>query len=183
LLTPELFEDILGVIKTPAIISIDGNAGAGKTTLAIELKSQLAKSGKSSQIVHMDDFYDGWQNPFTIDLANRVITQILQPFSQELEMSYQAFDWLLNGFVKEKFLTKTKVLILEGVGSGQSAFRNYIDYLIWLNINPKIGLSLVTARDGTKNSQQMQQFLLDQERHFALENTQNASDWQIISVP
>jgi hypothetical protein len=29
----------------------------------------------------------------------------------------------------------------------------------------------------------MQQFLLNQERHFALENTQNASDWQIISVP
>mgnify|MGYP003343213587 CR=1 FL=1 len=88
-----------------------------------------------------------------------------------------------NKFDSEKLLNKSDFLILEGVGSGQSAFRNYIDFLIWIDINPADGLTKVISRDGTKNSQQMQQFLLDQERHFALENTQNASDWQIISVP
>ena len=90
---------------------------------------------------------------------------------------------ILDKFDSEKLLNKSDFLILEGVGSGQSAFRNYIDFLIWIDINPADGLTKVISRDGTKNSQQMQQFLLDQERHFALENTQNASDWQIISVP
>ena len=179
----ECFIAISRINNYPAIIAIDGNAGAGKTTLATEISTKLLDTGKSSQIVHMDDLYEGWQNPFTVKLANRVITDVLEPFLQKIQTKYQVFDWKQNKFDSEKLLNKVDFLILEGVGSGQSAFRNYIDFLIWIDINPAEGLTKVISRDGTKNSQQMQQFLLDQERHFALENTQNASDWQITSVP
>ena len=80
----EYFVAISRINNYPAIIAIDGNAGAGKTTLAIEISTKLLDIGKSSQIVHMDDLYEGWQNPFTVNLATRVITEVLEPFLQKI---------------------------------------------------------------------------------------------------
>ena len=50
----ELFqaiEDKLASRKQTLVISIDGRAGAGKTTLA----NQIAKNFSGTQIIHMDD--------------------------------------------------------------------------------------------------------------------------------
>ena len=179
----ELFADLSNLSHSRSIIAIDGNAGAGKTTLAQQLKEFFQNQDKSCQIINMDDLYAGWQNPFTIDLANRVITNVLLPFNQGIKASYQVFDWNLNNFNKTKYLDISDLLILEGVGSGQSAFRNLIDYLIWIEIDPAIGLQRVLKRDGSQHLEQMQRFLIDQAAHFSIEQSKSAADRVLISVP
>ncbi|MEI7838803.1 MAG: hypothetical protein WCI37_03395, partial [bacterium] len=73
---------------TPCIIAIDGVAGSGKTTLALNLLKDLP----SVEVVHMDDLYDGWEDPLSQKLKDRVLTQILEPFSNNLPVKYQCFN-------------------------------------------------------------------------------------------
>jgi uridine kinase len=179
----DLLADISNLAHARSIITIDGNAGAGKTTLAKQISDYLKSKNRSCQIVNMDDLYEGWQNPFTIELANRVSSQVLLPFNRGDESNYQVFNWHINKFDQFKSLKISDFLLLEGVGSGQSAFRNLIDYLIWIEIDPLIGLQRVIARDGSQNSQEMQRFLTDQAAHFSIEQSKTAADRVLISVP
>ena len=71
-----LVQDLLKLAATPSIIAIDGVAGSGKTTIAIKLSEELS----NAPIVHMDDLYNGWSNPFSDQLVERVTKQILKPY-------------------------------------------------------------------------------------------------------
>jgi uridine kinase len=53
----------------PFIITIDGPAGSGKTTLAQKLVNDLS----DAQVIHMDDLYEGWNDPLSAKLTARVI--------------------------------------------------------------------------------------------------------------
>ena len=44
------------------LLLIDGRAGAGKSTLAAEVRNHYFRIGESSpRIIHMDALYPGWQ--------------------------------------------------------------------------------------------------------------------------
>ena len=184
----------LNVYDGRMLIGEIGDSGEGD--IKYYVASPNVKTGRYHYQISMSDAK--MKQSIHLKEVIKVAVTALTPltFSQAMESSYnsfrrnmQNFTWekerqiKQNTFDSEKLLNESDFLILEGVGSGQSAFRNYIDFLIWIDINPADGLTKVISRDGTKNSKQMRQFLLDQERHFALENTQNASDWQITSVP
>ena len=77
------------------IIAIDGPAGAGKSTLAKRIKSNLQEqSGLKTVIVHMDDLYDGWENALTDQLTKTLINQILIPVSLSKNFGYRKYNWL-----------------------------------------------------------------------------------------
>ncbi len=44
------------------IVSIDGPAGSGKTTLANELASELMNANRVMSVVHLDELYEGWDD-------------------------------------------------------------------------------------------------------------------------
>ena len=71
-----LVQDLHKLAATPSIIAIDGVAGSGKTTLATKLSEELS----NAPVVHMDDLYNGWSNPFSDELVQRVTKQILNPY-------------------------------------------------------------------------------------------------------
>ena len=54
------------------IIAIDGPAGSGKTTLAQKLVNDLS----DAQVIHMDDLYDGWNDPLSAKLNTLTDKQI-----------------------------------------------------------------------------------------------------------
>ncbi|MCX6495721.1 MAG: hypothetical protein NTW23_00100, partial [Rhodoluna sp.] len=59
-LTDETFKLLDRGIAMPIIV-IDGRAGAGKSTLALDLQNELFRSGESMpRVIHMDDLYEGW---------------------------------------------------------------------------------------------------------------------------
>jgi len=161
------------------VIAIDGVAGSGKTTLALKLAQDLTESS----VVHMDDLYDGWSNPLSQKLTARVISQLLEPVSKQLPVSYQIFDWKLNRFTDFKTILQRKYLILEGVGAAQREFRPYINKIIWIECDPSLGFNRVIARDGVKVEQQMIRFLIDQNNHFLTELSKNVADYTLNGAP
>lgn len=178
------YPDLLSAIEKldstqPIGLAIDGVAGSGKTTLASRLCSDL----KSCQVVHMDDLYEGWNDPLSQRLTAKVIRELLEPFNQQIPIRYQKFDWILNRFDKFEDLKTSNILILEGVGSGQREFRKYLSKTIWVEYDPSQGFDRVIARDGEGIRGEMVNFLLDQNKHFIAELTKNTSDYTISGAP
>jgi uridine kinase len=178
------YQNLLQEIKNvknneTTLIAIDGVAGSGKTTLALKLTKDLTETS----VVHMDDFYDGWNNPLSQKLTARVISQLLEPVNKQLPVSYQIFDWKLNRFTDFKSIPQSKYLILEGVGAAQREFRPYINKIIWIECEPNLGLSRVIARDGVQVEQEMIKFLIDQNNHFLTELSKNVADYTLNGAP
>jgi uridine kinase len=178
------YPDLLSAIEKldstqPIGLAIDGVAGSGKTTLASRLCGDL----KNCQVVHMDDLYEGWNDPLSQRLTAKVIRELLEPFNQQIPIRYQKFDWILNRFDKFEDLKTSNILILEGVGSGQREFRKYLSKTIWVEYDPSQGFDRVIARDGEGIRGEMVNFLLDQNKHFIAELTKNASDYTISGAP
>jgi len=161
------------------VIAIDGVAGSGKTTLALKLANDLTESF----VVHMDDLYDGWNNPLSQKLTARVMSQLLIPISKQLSVSYQIFNWKLNRFTDFKIVPQSKYLILEGVGAAQREFRPHINKIIWIEFDPNLGYNRVITRDGDQVKQEMLKFLIDQNNHFSTELSKNAADYTLNGAP
>jgi uridine kinase len=161
--------------KSHPVIAIDGPAGAGKTTLAHEIF--LALSPKMSvNVVHMDDLYDGWENALTNDL-----TQILQYLSaqhqSQLPANLSRYNWATSSFDAIEVIEPADLLILEGVGSGDKSLQDQFAALIWIDIDPNIGVQRVTERDGPGVTNQMQKWLGTQQQYFSQHSTREKADF------
>ncbi len=164
---------------TQPIIAIDGPAGAGKTTLAHDIKLALAQSFAITEI-HMDDLYDGWDNALTPQLTD-VLSHIVSAHKNSQSISLSTYNWHEGAFNPATDIEKSELLILEGVGSGQMAIREFLAALIWIDIEDSQGMARVLDRDGKGIENQMRKWLSTQEQHFRDEGTQNAADFVLTT--
>jgi uridine kinase len=165
------------------ITTIDGWAGAGKTTLAAHLAETFADRG-SVFTVHMDDLYEGWQDPLGSELTQSLL-EIVQAHRAGAPYHFHAYDWQLGARGARITVPIVDHLILEGVGSGQRAIREFADTKIWVEIEPILGLRRVLLRDAQESSDLVQlerEMLRFQElaaAHFATEGTLFAADFEV----
>jgi uridine kinase len=164
---------------TQPIIAIDGPAGAGKTTLAHDIKLALAQRYSITEI-HMDDLYDGWDNALTSQLSD-VLVHLVSAHKNSQPISISTYDWNEAAFNPATEIEKSELLILEGVGSGQMAIRDSLAALIWIDIEDSQGMARVLERDGNEIENQMRKWLSTQEQHFRDEGTQNAADFVLTT--
>ena len=159
------------------ILSIDGVAGAGKTTLA-QFMSDEYSDRFTVQVVHMDDLYDGWEDPLGISLSEK-LKAIAQAHLVQEPLTLTRYDW--EGLAPGSPFTiqPAQMLILEGVGAGQSSIRDLVETKIWIDLEPIVGLRRVLARDGFQIEEQMLGFLEDQRLHFLEEGTREAADFHL----
>jgi len=174
----DALSDLCKDVSQP-IIAIDGPAGAGKTTLAHDIKLALAQRYSITE-VHMDDLYDGWENALTSQLAD-VLTHIAKAHKDKKSLSLSTYNWLASEFNPATEIEKSELLILEGVGSGQMAIRDSLAALIWIDIEDSQGMARVLERDGIEIESQMKKWLSTQEQHFRDEGTQNAADFVLTT--
>lgn len=178
---PFLLEAILSLTTSPRIVTIDGPAGSGKTTLSHEVANAARKHSLNVEVIHMDDLYNGWDDALTDTLSKTLIDIIKQ--SSTLEITYRVFDWNLNAFNMRKTISTPDLLILEGVGSGQSAIRGSVSLSIWIEVPPEVGLKRVLERDGDSVAPFMDRWQFNQNSHFFHENTKGASDYCLNGAP
>ena len=164
---------------TQPIIAIDGPAGAGKTTLAHDIKLALAQKYSITEI-HMDDLYDGWDNALTPHLTD-VLIHVTNAHKKSAVISLSKYNWLEGVFNPALEIEKSELLILEGVGSGQVAIRDSLVALIWIDIEDSQGMARVLERDGLEIENQMRKWLTTQEQHFLAEGTQKAADFVLTT--
>ncbi|MCX6430662.1 MAG: hypothetical protein NTX12_06840 [Actinobacteria bacterium] len=157
------------------VLAIDGRAGAGKTTLALELFLALSLK-RSVTVIHLDEIYDGWDGALGFSLC-RKLEHLLKDLSVGIPSKLSIYDWSLNEYSSEKEIFPTEVLIIEGVGSAQSVVRKYATATIWLDISAPVGLSRVLERDGGSIADEMIQWQVQEEAHFLADKTRENSDF------
>lgn len=130
------------------IVTIDGPAGSGKTTLANELSIALADANGAMSIVHLDELYEGWDDALGKKLFDRIDAWILAPIRNGLPPKYLTYDWHQGRYASWSEPALTSVLIIEGVGAGHSALRNQVSQAIWVEADEDLLLDRVVERDG-----------------------------------
>lgn len=159
------------------IITIDGVAGAGKTTLAAFIFEEY-KDHMSVQILHMDDLYYGWADPFGAALTEK-LKEIVKAHQTKQVLVTTKFNWLRNVPGEPLKIEPVDLLIIEGVGAGQRATRKFAETKIWIDLEPILGLRRVLARDGFSIEEHMFTFLELQKVHHLEEGTRAAADFHL----
>jgi len=164
------------------LITIDGPAGSGKTTLAEIIHENLAKSGESIATIHMDDLYAGWDLALSPALTHS-LDQILTSWSVGGSMRIPQYNWIEERFSSPLTIDSPDVLILEGVGSGQKITRDSADIKLWIEAPQEIAFARVVERDGENIRPQMELWQMRESVHFLEEGTKSAADYQVKSAP
>ena len=161
------------------LYAIDGPAGAGKTTYAAQLEAELSLNA-TVKIIHMDDLYNGWDNALSNALSE-ILDRISTAHLAGRECVIKKFNWSTMEFDSEEMITPTDFLIIEGVGAAQQIVRESGAITYWLDIEPEIGLQRVLARDGAHIEVQMRQWQIDQDKHFARDETRENCEFKLTS--
>lgn len=166
-------------LKPNPIITIDGPAGAGKTTLADHIARSFDLKIATS-VIHMDDLYNGWSDPFGPPFIDALKT-ITEAHLAGKACEVRKYDWHKNEYGPSVTHSPTKLLVLEGVGSSTSHIRDFVSASIWIDIKPEVGLQRVLTRDGTSIENEMQNWLKTQEAFFALEQSAELADFALTT--
>ncbi len=156
------------------VITIDGPAGSGKTTLAQILEREI----DSSYTIHMDELYEGWGSTITPALTSK-LEKILESVAKDECVLFTPFNWLKNSLSAPISIQAPKYLIIEGVGAGQSAIRKFISLAIWIEVPEAEGLARVIERDGPEVAEFMPSFIEAQTAHFLKEDTKKSADYRL----
>lgn len=161
------------------LFAIDGPAGAGKTTFAAKLETELLVHS-TVKVIHMDDLYNGWDNALSNALSE-ILDRISTAHLTGREFVIKIFNWHTMAFDGEERVTPTDCLIIEGVGAAQQIVRETGATTYWLDIEPEIGLQRVLDRDGAHIEVQMRQWQVDQDKHFARDETRENCEFKLTS--
>ena len=161
------------------LLAIDGPAGAGKTTLAAQLEKEHAAKG-SVRVIHLDDLYSGWTTALGNDLTE-VLDRLASAHLAGQPCTVKLFNWISMSFDREEVIQPTDVLILEGVGAAQVIVRDAGATTYWIDVEPHIGLQRVLERDGSVVEPFMKQWQIDQDKHFARDETRENCEFKLTS--
>ena len=157
------------------LITIDGPAGSGKTTLAADLAEALATAGKMSTTIHMDSLYEGWDKALTGSLTTMLRKKVIPALQEGGDFTRPYFDWLINQFGPEESYTAAPITILEGVGASQRVTRQFSSLAIWMEAPLEVALERVLDRDGYDIEGPLKGFKKAELVHFAEEGTKAAA--------
>jgi uridine kinase len=161
------------------LLAIDGPAGAGKTTLAAKLSLEYSEHS-TVRTIHMDDLYNGWENALGNALME-ILDRITSAHLASRDCTIKIFNWHTMSFDREEIVKPTDYLIIEGVGAAQSIVREAGARTYWIDVDPEVGLQRVLARDGAHIEEEMRKWQIQQELHFATDETRENCEFKLTS--
>ena len=102
------------------VVTIDGYSGSGKSTLA----AALARLVNGWQVLHLDDWYPGWDG---LEAGGDIARRIAADLRGGRASSYEAWDWE-NGTTGATIRVPLVPTIIEGCG----AIEAEADLVIWI---------------------------------------------------
>lgn len=155
------------------LLCVDGPAGSGKTTLAAVLADLAAEHGPVD-LLHMDDMLEGWAG--LPGVLPRVAVDLVDPLRAGRPGSYRRYDWAAGRFAETRTVDPVDVLLLEGVGSGGSAYDDVITTLVWVEVPRDLRLARGLERDGPQVREHWLTWMEDEEAVHAREHTRERAD-------
>ena len=116
----------------------------------------------------MDDLFEGWSGLGTIDAQ---LEGLLRPLAIGADGSYRRFDWEIGEFAETVVVAPVPMLVLEGVGSGASAFADLQTVLVWVDAPYDVRMARGIDRDGEAFAPHWEQWARDEAAVFARERT------------
>ncbi|MFI6173584.1 uridine kinase [Nocardia sp. NPDC051052] len=150
------------------LVAVDGPGGAGKSTLAAQLAREL-----DAPVVPTDSFA-AWDN--TLNWWPRLETQVLEPLGRNMLARYQRYDWDRRALAEWHEVTPGGVVVLEGVSSARAAVRTRLSLSIWIDTPRPLRLARGIDRDGPSAQPLWEQWMADEDTHFAADNTRAHAD-------
>ena len=116
-------------LNAPAVISIDGPCGGGKSTLAAEIEKELGFN-----ILHMDDFYlpfdkrdKNWMNIIAGHMDfDRIIENVLKPYKENKKTNYVSYDCHSDKYLQEIPIDLNRLLVIEGSYTSHPILDKYV---------------------------------------------------------
>lgn len=157
------------------LLSLDGPAGSGKTTLAHLVADRFRSLALRAEVLSLDDLYDGWSG-LDAALERRVHEQVLEPLSVGRTARWQAYDWAAGAFGTWHDLAPADVLVLEGCGAGARLFAPYTTLLVWVEAEADVRARRAVVRDGAGVLDHWAGWATLEERTFARNATASRAD-------
>lgn len=151
------------------LVCVDGPAGSGKTTLAAAVAEALG----GAPVVHMDDLYPGWDG---LGRVGAVVLDLLRPLAEGRPGSYRRYDWHRGEYAEEHVVRTAPWLVLEGVGSGGSAWARWTTLLVWVDAPTDLRLERGMRRDGEAMRGHWVRWMADEEALFERDGTRGRAD-------
>jgi uridine kinase len=159
------------------VVAVDGPSGSGKTFFTTALAAHIP----SALVLHMDDMYPGWDglSQGVATLHDRVLSQI----AQGEQATYQGWDWEHETYAEWRGLPATRLLLVDGVGSGAGRNAGLESVLIWLEADREVRFRRGIERDGESYLPQWQRWAAQEEALFRADRTRSRADLIINTTP
>lgn len=137
--------------KSKVIIAIDGNAGAGKTTLANFLKQTL-----KAQVIHMDNFFlplelrtkSRYQEIGGNIHYERFVAEVTQNIKSNIDFEYRVFSCKRCDYVSTEKINNSGIIIIEGVYSMNPKLNMDYDLKLFIEIDEIEQANRIIKRNG-----------------------------------
>jgi uridine kinase len=132
--------------KRPVLVGIDGQGGAGKSRLALQLAARMPRS----VVVEGDDFYRDLPDDARVLLDaeqgaeqyvdwQRLRREVLEPVARgEPVLRYQRYDWAraaMGGWVE---VPMPEVVVVEGVYTLRPQLRDLVDVKVYVEASAQV---------------------------------------------
>jgi para-aminobenzoate synthetase len=174
----ELALDALPRCGATGVVAIDGRSGAGKTTLAHGVASDLASYG-SVQVIHMDRLYPGWDG--LAEAPAILATHVLAPISRASPAAYACWDWEEDRWDGTVTVEPTDYLVVEGCGSSVAPARAFVAVAVFVDADPVVRMRRGLDRDGEAYRPHWHRWAAQEAAVFAADDTVARADLVITT--
>lgn len=169
----------------PALVSIDGPCGSGKTSLAAAIAQALP-----CNLFHMDDFYlplsqrpENWRETPGANMDfPRLARQVLEPVRAGAAVTYRAYDCKSGQLRPPVELPPRPLNVIEGSYCQHPALGGVYDLRVFLTCSPRAQTRRLMAREGGRfqtfqtlwiplETRYFQIFSIPQAAHLTLDTT------------
>jgi hypothetical protein len=156
------------------LVCIDGHAGSGKSSLGSAVLDAAVEAGAAARLLHVDDMLEGWTGLAAV--AGTIQRDLVGPLAEGHPGSYRHYDWHRGAFTRTHRVDPVDVLVLEGVGSGATAYAGEITTLVWVEAPLGLRMQRGLERDGESLRSHWEMWAAQEDELFARERTRERAD-------
>ena len=153
-------------VGSTLLVTIDGPAGAGKSTYAAELATALTELGYPTAVITMDDLYNGWDGLLDPNLEDNLRAWIVHPLQTGQAIRHPVFDWAQGRYRDSRELPKVSALIVEGVGAGHPVLGDQAETQLHLEATESLRSERLQHRTGPPPDQWWPQWQEQEAAYF-----------------